>query len=149
MENSLTPQSSENAEVLSRVKDLVNRCYQAKLAVDRAEELYSKLKTELTELMSTAEIDKFIGDEATASCKLKTNVTVPKDIVGKRSVFKYIRDTYGEEVLEEMLTINPASFASWYNQELEAKVASGDLDFKIEGVKPYEYFTVGFTKRRS
>lgn len=141
--------SNENAEVLVRVKDLVNRTYQAKLAVDKAEELYSKLKQELTELMSTAEIDKFIGDEATAACKLKTNVTLPKDISGKRSVFKYITETYGAEVLEEMITINPASFASWYNQELEKHVAEGNLDFKIEGVKPYEYFTVGFTKRRS
>lgn len=141
--------SNENAEVLVRVKNLVNSTYQAKLAVDKAEEVLSKLKQELTELMSTAEIDKFIGDEATATCKLKSNVTLPKDIVGKRNVFEYIQKTYGESVLEEMLTINPASFASWFNAEMEKKVSEGELDFTIEGVKPYEYFSVGFTKRRS
>ena len=140
--------SNQNAEVLSRIKSLVDKCYLAKLAVDQAEDAYSALKQELTELMSTAEVDKFIGDEATASCVLKTNVTVPKDIIGKRNVFAYIEKTYGKEVLEEMLTINPKSFASWYNQELAVKVEQGDLDFKIDGVKPYEYFSVGFTKRR-
>lgn len=139
--------TNENAEVLKRVKDLVNATYQAKLAVDAAEDLHSKLKQELTELMSTAEIDKFIGDEATATCKLKSNVTVPKDIVGKRNVFNYIKETYGQEVLEEMLTINPASFSSWFNNEVEKNVAEGNLDFQIEGVKPYEYFSVGFRKR--
>jgi hypothetical protein len=140
--------SGQNAEVLSRVKGLVDQCYQAKLAVDQAEAEYSKLKQELTELMSSAEIDKFIGDSATATCRVKTSVSVPKDVSAKRKVFNYIRETYGDEVLEEMLTINAASFNSWYNEEMQKKVLDGDLEFQIDGVKPYEYFSVGFTKRR-
>lgn len=139
--------TNESAEVLARVKDLVDRTYLAKLAVDEAEKKLSELKQELTELMSTAEIDKFIGDHATATCTLKTNVTLPKEVTGKRNVFKYITDTYGNEVLEEMLTINPKSFASWYDAEVKKHVVEGNLDFKIEGVKPYEYYSVGFRKR--
>ena len=139
--------NSQTAEVLSRIKDLVNRTYEAKLASEIAEKELSKLKTELTELMSTAEVDKFSGDEATASCKLKSNVSVPKDIAVKNRVFEYISTTYGNEVLFDMLTINPATFASWYNAEMEKQVSEGNLDFNIEGLKPHEYFSVGFRKR--
>lgn len=143
----LTTGSIGNAEVLARIKNLVNKTYQAKIEADEAAALFSKYKQELTNVMEAAQIDKFVADEATATCKLKSSVTVPKDIISKRNVFNYIKKNYGEIVLEEMLTINPSSFSSWYNAEVQKKIEEGDLDFRIEGLKPYEYYSVGLTKR--
>jgi hypothetical protein len=135
------------AEVLAKIKDLVNRTYEAKLVSEAAEGVLSNLKQELTALMETSGVDKFTGDNATVSGKMKSSVSVPKDMLIKDRVFDYIHTNYGPEVLKEMLTINPASFNSWYNAESDKKLSEGDLDFNIEGLKPHSYYSVGFRKR--
>lgn len=135
------------AEALKNLKDLINRTYAAKNQVKEAEDAYKKLAAELTELMEGGEVDSMEGDSCKVFCKPKSSVTLPKDAGAKQKVFDYIKSEYSEEVLGDMLTINPRSFNSWYNSEAEKKLAEGDLDFNLADIKPYEYFSLSFRKK--
>ena len=140
-------QNDEQSQVLKEIKELVNKTYEAKNAVKEAEDKYKKLNARLTELMESSEIDSFEGDNCKAFCKPKSSISLPKDMGAKQEVFNYIEKKYGQEVLKEMLTINARSFNSWYNSEAEAALASGDLDFNLANIKPYEYFSLSFRKK--
>lgn len=138
---------SEVSEALKNLKELVNKTYEAKQAVKDAEDTYKKLAAELTELMESGEVDSYEADNCKVFCKPKSSVSLPKDIASKQKVFEYIKNEYSEEVLGEMITINPRSFNSWYNAEAEKKLAEGELDFNIADIKPYEYFSLSFRKK--
>ena len=137
----------EQSQVLKEIKELVNATYAAKLAVTEAEGKFKKLNSRLTELMENSEVDSFEGDNCKAFCKPKSSISLPKDMGAKQKVFDYIEGKYGQEVLKEMITINPRSFNSWYNSEAEAALASGDLDFNLADIKPYEYMSLSFRKK--
>lgn len=140
---------NQDADAIKRVRELINATYKAKAEVDEAEAKFKGLKAELTQVMADAGIEKFEGDDCTATCKLKSNVTVPKDLGAKMQLFDYIKEKHGEDVLKEMLTINARSFTSWYTKEVEAEIQKGNIDFKLEMLKPYEMHSVGFRKKRT
>jgi hypothetical protein len=137
----------DNVEALKRIKLLVNETYQASLELKKSEDKYNKLKSELSKLMESAEIDTIDGDNCKAYCAPKSSVSLPKSISQKKQVFDYISKKYGEEVLAEMLTINPRSFNSWFNEEANAALSEGELDFNLADIKPFTYFSVSFRKK--
>lgn len=137
----------ELSEAQKQINQLVNDTYQAKLEADKAEKKYSELRQKLTELMSSTETPKIVGENCTASCSLKTSVSVPKELPKKLNLFNYIKEKYGETVLNEMLTFNARSFSSWYDKEVEAEAHKGNFEFKLDMVEPYTYYSVGFRKR--
>lgn len=145
--NATTQVNEKEAQALKNLKELINKTYAAKLAVKASEEAYKKLAAELTTLMESGEVDSFEADNCKVFCKPKSSITFPKDIASKRKVLAYIENKYGAEVKEEMLTINPRSFNSWYNAEAEAALAEGNLDFNLADIKPYEYFSLSFRKK--
>lgn len=144
----MTTEINENeAQALKNLKELINKTYAAKEAVSSAEALYKKLAAELTTLMESGEVDSFVADNCKVFCKPKSSVSFPKDVGTKSKVFDYIKNKYGEEVLQEMITVNPRSFNSWYNSEAEAALSEGNLDFDLAGIKPYEYMSLSFRKK--
>ena len=135
------------AQAQKDITDLVNRTFAAAQAVKAAEAHLKDLKSELVGLMTSAEVDKILGDACTATCAMKTSVTVPKTPAEKMALFKYIRESYSQTVLDEMLTINPRTFSSWHDKEVQKHVDQGDVDFKLDMINPYDYPSVSFRKR--
>lgn len=54
----------------------------------------------------------------TFSIRHKSVVTVPKAIEEKRKVFDWIKEKYGDDVLDSMRSINHQTLNSFYNQEV-------------------------------
>jgi hypothetical protein len=142
-----TEVNTSQVEALKKIKELVNLTYEAGLKAAEAEAYYNNLKQSLTEVMQASEVDSFEAETCKAFCKPKSSVSLPKDLGSKARVFDYIKNKYGADTLEEMLTINPKTFNSWYNAEAEAALSEGNLDFKLAGITPYEYFSVSFRKK--
>lgn len=142
-------QQSELAANLKEINDLANEAYAAKVEAGIAEQKAKDLKNKLSALMETAGVDKISASDCTVSGAMKTSVSVPKDMASKLELFNYIGKKYGKEVLEAMLTINPRSFSSWHDKEIEAEAQKGNLEFKLEMLSPYEYYSVGFRKKAS
>lgn len=69
----------------------------------------------------------------TLSLVTKYQVSVPKDVEAKRSLYKYIREHYGQDVLDEYRSINYQSLNSFYKQEQEVAESEG-RDFSLPGV---------------
>lgn len=68
----------------------------------------------------------------TFSRTFKEVVTVPKDLESKRALVKWIRERYGDDVCDQMLSINHQTLNSFYNQEAE-KAEDRSL-FRIPGL---------------
>lgn len=158
-------QQANLAESLKEINELANKAYEAKTEASTAEEKAKKYKAELTALMETAGVDKITADNCTVSGKMKASTSVPKDLNNKIELFKYLmsldnNDTISEDIREitarlatayptlfSMLTINATSFNSWYNKEQEKQIALGNVDWKLDFLSRYEYYSVGFRKK--
>lgn len=145
--NDLQTSDANASEKLKEIKELVDEVYRLKEVVAQAEKEFKDAKNRLTDIMQTAEVDKMSGNECTASLQLKESVTVPKEDTFKKQLFDYIKLEHGSDVLFSMLTINPRTFSSWYTKEVEQKALEGDLEFKLDMLSPYEYYSVGLRKR--
>lgn len=135
------------AEALKDIKEKVDKLWQLKQASDKAEKAFKEAKNELATILEESEVDKMQGDLCNVSLALKTSCSVPKDHNKKKELFTYIKDNHGEDVLREMLTINARSFSSWHDAEVASKVQAGELDFKLEMLEPYTYYSLGIRKR--
>lgn len=141
-------ETSEAAQKLKEIKELVDHVYSLKLTADLADKAYQKAKNTLSEIMEEAEVDKMAGDQCNASLALKTSVSVPKEDHLKKELFDYITKEHGQQVLFSMLTINPRTFSSWHGEEIKRLVVEqDDLEAKVPAVSPYEYYSVGLRKR--
>ena len=49
----------------------------------------------------------------------KSSVTVPKEVSDKRALFGWIKDQYGDDVLDAMVSINHNKLNGFFNEELE------------------------------
>ena len=139
--------NTQSAQVLKDIKEKADRLYALKMVSDLAEKDYKNAKNELSEIMEKAGVDKIIGDDCSISLALKSSCSVPKDMAAKQVVFNYITTTYNDVVLQGMLTINSRTFSSWVTKEVEKKNNEGDLDFKVPGTEPYQYYSLGMRKR--
>lgn len=137
----------EQSKALKEIKQLADKVYALKLAADAAEKEYKDAKGRLVEIMVHAEVDKMQADTVTASVSMKSSVSVPKEHDKKKRVFDYIENTYGKEVLFDMLTINARSFSSWYTAEQKKHIEAGAFDWQLDEIKPHEYESLGLRKR--
>ncbi len=75
----------------------------------------------------------------------KQIVTVPKDVEQKRALFNWIKEQYGVDVLDEMVSINHQKLNGFYNEEVE-KHKSNPL-FAIAGLDaPTDVENLSFRK---
>lgn len=148
-------QDKDASNKLKQIKELADRVYQLNVLAQQAEKNFSKEKARLLEIMKDAEVDKIQGDEATCSVTIKHSVSFPKEAATKKEVFNYIENKYGSDVLFEMLTINAASFSSFFTKEAEAyaiealEKGKDDINFSIGEVKPFERYSLSIRKRVS
>lgn len=158
-------QQSELANSLKEINELANQAYEAKTVASEYDQKAKDLKNKLSSLMETAGVDKISADNCTVSGKVKQSCSVPKEVSAKLELFKYIASKDNEGVVSEdikgvfshlleryptlfsMLTINSTSFNSWYAKEVEAQIAEGNIDFKLDFLNIYEYYSVGFRKK--
>jgi len=162
-------QQSSLAENLKEINQLAHEAFEAKNAATAAEDVAKNLKSKLSALMETAGVDKISADNCTVSGKIKASASVPKEDASKLALFAYLMsldNTDGNgtaiesEAIKElctaltnyptflsMLTINPTSFNSWYAKEMQAKIDSGNITWKLPFVSTYEYYSIGFRKK--
>lgn len=137
------------AEVLKTIKEKADEVYEMREKLSALEKEFKLKKAELLDIMVDAGVDKLQGDLCSVSAKPKTSVSCPKGEKEKSDFFQYIATTYGKEVLNDMLTVNAKTLSAWHDRELEKKTREGDLDFKVPGLEPYNYNSLGITKRRT
>lgn len=76
---------------------------------------------------------------------VKNVIQVPKTTENKRELWSWIKEKYGVDVLDDMLSINSQKLTSWYNQEVEAHKA--DPLFNIPGIEaPTAVESLRFTR---
>lgn len=68
----------------------------------------------------------------TFSVVVKQTVKIPEDLEKKRLLLEYIKDTYGADVFDSMVSIHHATLNSFYNSELERR--DNDPLFSLPGV---------------
>lgn len=84
----------------------------------------------------------------TISLVHKQTVTTPKTVEEKRQLFNYILDSYGQDVLDSMVSINHNTLNSFYNAEAER--AEDKAMFHLPGLgSPVVRTETRFTKQRS
>jgi len=135
------------ADSQKEVQALINKMYEAKEASDIAEKNFKELKAQVLEVMEQAGIEKLSGDRCNLTCKDKTSNQLPKDVPLKLEVFKFMVDRMGQAALNNMLTINAASFNSWVTKEIESEKLKGNVEFEIPNVKPYTYKSLGIRRK--
>lgn len=62
----------------------------------------------------------------------KNVITVPKGLDNKRKMFAWISQTYGDDVLDDMRSINSQKLTSFYNEEAKKEV--DNPMFEIPGI---------------
>ncbi len=141
--------------MLDKFTEEVREIWKQKKIVD---ELKDRLKEEVGQLeekkrealkkLEAAELDKYnVPGFGTISRVKKFSVRVPKDRESKKALFKYIHDTRGEDVLENMLSINSATLNSFYKEERKEAIDRGDIDWCIPGIdEPEVYWQLGMRK---
>ena len=162
-------QQANLAESLKEINELANEAYRAKEEAAVKEQLAKDLKNRLSQLMESAGVDKISADLCNVNGKMKASASVPKDHGDKLRLFKYLMSLdnlngLGQPVESHaiaelanallnyptflnMITINATSFNSWYAKEQEKNINDGKIDWALEYVKTYEYYSVGFRKK--
>ena len=109
-------------------------------AKDVASEKYSALSAVENKVMEALKaVNKKsykLEGVGTFSRVMKEVVTVPKTIEDKRELFCWISGKYGNDVLDEMVSINHQKLNSFYNQEVEK---ANDPLFAIPGIAAPTY----------
>jgi len=129
------------------VQSLVNDMFKAKLEYEQADKKFKDLKQKVLELMEKSGVDKLQGEKCNITLKDKTSNSLPKEVPLKLEVFSFIKNNYGEDVLNSLLTINANSFNSLVTKEIENKKIQGEHDFKFPHVKTFEYKSIGIRKK--
>ena len=126
---------------VATLKALVSNMRAMKDAYDAVKKLSSEAHEHFREAeqlvisaMEASGQKKFnIPGMGTLSMVNKYQVTVPKDVESKRLLFRYIRENYGPDVLDEYRSVNYQSLNSFYKQEAEVAESEG-RDFDLPGV---------------
>lgn len=100
-------------------------------------------------LLDKAKMSKYYCEGiGTAYTINKLSVRVPKDHKDKKALFDYIKETQGDDVLLDYLSIHSARLNSFYNEQVALASEHGHGDFKLPGVgEPSSNTSIGFRKK--
>jgi len=113
-------------------------------AKERATDLYNvaeSLKGKVVEAMTQAGKSKYyVEGIGTFGFKDKMSVKTPKTLEDKQTLWKYLEEKYGSEVVWDKFGINSQTLNSFYNSELEIfndKAKAGEVsgDFHLPGIE--------------
>jgi hypothetical protein len=98
--------------------------------------------------MEALELEKMaVPGHGTVYRKKSFSVKVPKDPSQKSALFDWIKNNKGEEVLQNMLSINSMTLNSFYQAELEVAKEAGNINWRMDGVsEPEVYFQLAMRK---
>jgi len=118
------------------VKDYVEKREGHEAAKKLASEAYN-LREEaefkvLSALKAAGKTKYVVEGVGTFSIVCKEQVTVPKTIEDKDKLFAWIRQTYGEDILKDMVSIHSAKLNSFYKDAAEQ--AEDRSTFSIPGI---------------
>jgi len=135
------PDASEIS--LEGFNELCKDAYELKGKIEALEEEsknYSeklkKLQGKILAIMEQTDQTSYKGPFGTILRVKRFTVKHPKDPENKGKFFEYLEN---KGVLESMVTVNSQTLNSWYKQEMEAAVESGNVDFSVPGLEPPQY----------
>lgn len=143
------PQTMDG-DTLRMLEGLVEESFKLKAEVNAANEVLKEKKA----LLSQAE-DKiisylehynkkdFLGESGKVSITKSYYPSVPSDARNRELFFNYLKD---KGLFESFITVNPSRIKAYYNEEREK---SGDPNFAIPGLTPFERKKLNRTKRRT
>lgn len=125
---------SELKSLIANMRQLREKYDEAKRLSNEAHDKFREAEQLVINAMEATGQKRFnIPGMGTLSVVTKYQVTVPKDVEGKRQLFQYIRDNYGQDVLDEYRSINYQSLNSFYKQEADIAESEG-REFNLPGV---------------
>ena len=114
----------------------------AKAVEDKISKELEAMKGEVLAHFKNADIERHsVKGLGTVSVTSKSSVKVPVG-ADRQAFFEYLRK---QGIFETMITVNSATLNSWYNQEMEAAIATGKIDFQVPGIlepKPYDVINI-------
>lgn len=132
----VTASSVSLAELDAMVEDYKKKREEYEAAKKVSTELY-KITEEaeskiLTTLKSANKKSYKVDGIGMVSRVEKLVVTVPKDLEHKRELFTWIKEKYGQDTLDDMVSINHQKLNGFYNEEVDKH--KDDPLFKINGL---------------
>lgn len=126
--NQWLPQNTGEVTTLEQMDSLVIKLERARATYEEAKKLsaakYHELEEVEKEVMNTLKSNGKLKYEAegvaAVSIQSKEIYATPKTPEQKRTLFTYIKDKYGNDVLTAMLSVNHNTLNSWANKETEA-----------------------------
>jgi len=140
---------------LNDMTKLIQQMREAKDDYDRAKkesnklyERYQEFEVKVLQILEASGLSKFnIPSLGTTYTINKYRVSMPKDLADKRKLFTFIRDAYGEDVVDEYRNINHNTLNAFYKSEMESALERGDANFKVPGIEdPIATVGLGFKK---
>ena len=109
---------------------------------------FEAMKSNAVKALEAMEIDKQHVPGCGTIFKQKSfSVKTPKDPESKRALFGWIAENKGQDVLDNLLSINSMTHNSLYKSELEVAKEEGNVDFALPGIEtPEVYYKLGMRK---
>ena len=138
-------------DFIGKVKDLWETKAHVDTLKDTLAEATSALeskKLDIMKFMEAMELDKqHVPGCGTVFRQQNFSVKVPKDPAQKKALFDWIASHKGQDVLDNMISVNSMTLNSFYKAELAAAQEAGDIKFKMTGIgEPEIYTTLGMRK---
>lgn len=135
--------------------DQVKRFWEFKLAIAEEESVLKEkkgklenMKRDLLKGLEAAELQNYkVPGFCTINKVKEFSVSTPKELEEKIALYEYIQAKKGQDVLENMRSINSRTLNSFYKEEFDVAVEEGNYDWNLPGVKKPELkFRLGARK---
>lgn len=135
-------------EFIHKVKLAWEQKSKVDLLKEQLEEASKKmegLKLDVMKMMEAGDLQKFpLPGYGTVYRQQSFSVKTPKTPQDKEKLFTWIKETKGEDVLDNLLSINSMTLNSLFKEELEQAKERGDVNWAMPGVGvPEVYYKLG------
>lgn len=152
LDGEFTTEKEYTGTTLEDIEKLSEETYELKLKVDKEKAALSELtkvfdqkKNELRKILEAHDKTNYSSKQGKISIVSKKSYKVPKGDQ-KAEFFEWIKETKGEQVLQDLVTINSQTLNSWMKVEEENALERGDLSFEAPGLgepSTYEQIRLG------
>lgn len=142
--------SEASGETIQELKRLIDDLWQLRQDKDALASLVKAKNAEiershvqLIDIMDRNDLANFEGTHCKIYQTTRTSARFPQEAAAKKEVFDWIKETYGNDTLHGMVSINSMKFNAFYKS-----AAEDSLDFSMPGVEPpKESVTLGVRKK--
>lgn len=105
-----------------------------------------KIEARMLELLEQAEKTSYDSRVGRFNVRVKESIKIPADEKSKTDFFTYLK---GQGIFEQMVSVHSATLNSWYQQEMDAALGRGELEFRVPGLgEPTPRITLAFTRKK-